>query len=101
MEEVPYASHIHHDVGRMLLHQFSIQVFVHVLWLSLIRSVYFFTFLPADVVLDLDIASTTAMVAMSTVSVADASTCRTCIGLFMPSKIGPTASALPISCNNL
>ncbi len=46
-------------------------------------------------------ASTTAMVIMFTISRTELPNCSMCTGFFIPSKIGPTASAPPTSCSNL
>jgi hypothetical protein len=59
---------------------------------------YFFT---ESASADFSCASTTAMVTMFTISRTELPSCKTCTGFFKPNNMGPTASALPISCNNL
>src|SRR5690606_25068515 len=86
MDMIPNTPNLKDDMGGGFGYQFTIKIIVHF--------VYFVELLWAC-------ASTTAMVTILTISRTELSNCKTCTGLFIPRRIGPTASASPTSCSNL
>lgn len=82
LDLVADTAHVDDDVGRVFVYQSATQVCDHRI--------------PFE-----DWASTTAMATMLTISRIELPSCRMCTGLFIPSRIGPMASAFPSSESSL
>src|SRR5690606_23164878 len=86
MDMIPNTPNLKDDMGGGFGYQFTIKIIVHFVYL---------------VELLWACASTTAMVTILTISRTELSNCKTCSGLFIPRRIGPTASASPTTYNNI